>query len=164
MRKKLRLLNKKRKGFTLVETIACCVILAIVTIGAVSISAHISALKVEARNTVYLSTHNLNVMERIRQMSYALSEGEELLSFYGGTLDAAGNRGGNTLFDSSDIYTDVYIQTAVWDDFRVYNVRMESRMVKYKQSLVSTYTMTNIGGYFQPESIEDGADTGVVLP
>lgn len=162
--KKRRRLRKTRKGFTLVETIACCVILAIVTIGTVSISAHISALKVEARNSVYLSTHNLNVMERLRQMSYSLTTDESLLSFYGGTMDAAGNRGGNTIFDTSEIYTDVYIQTAVWDDFKVYVVRMESRMVKYKQTLVSTYTMTNIGGYKQPESIEDGADTGVVLP
>ena len=97
-------------------------------------------------------------------MSYAQAPGEELLNFYGGTIDAAGNRSGNTIFDSSDIYTDVYIQTAVWDDFRVYSIRMESRMVKYKQTLVSTYTMTNIGGYYEPESLEEGADTGVVLP
>lgn len=164
MKKVKTWIQTRRKGFTLVETIACCLILAIVTIGAASVSAHISALKVEARNSVYLTTHNLNVMERLRQMSYSLAEGEELLNFYGGTLDMLGNRGGNPVFDSSDIYTDVYIETAPWDDFRVYNVRIDSRMVKYKQTLVSTYTMTNIGGYKTPESIEDSDEGSVVLP
>lgn len=144
---------KKRRGFTLVETVLCCVILAVVTIGTSSVSAHISALKVEARNTVFLSTHNLNVMERLRQMAYDLGEGEVLLNYYG-----------SELFGTSEIDTDIYIHQTTWDDFYIYNVRLESRMRKYQQTLTSTYTMTNIGGPYIPESIEDVGDTGVILP
>lgn len=144
---------RKRRAFTLVETVLCCVILAIVTIGTASVSAHVSALKVEARNSVFLTTHNLNVMERIRQMSYDLRDGEVLLAYYGPDT-----------FSTSEISTTAYIDQTSLDDFYVYNIRLESKMQGYQQILVSTYTMTNIGGPRKPESIEDGGDPGVTLP
>lgn len=146
---KLRTCLKKRKGFTLVEVIACTLLLAIVVIGAVAVSRQIAMMKTESRNSVYLSTHNLNVMERIRQMSYELAEGEELLAFY--DTDVMGNSQYNTV---------VYIETATFEHFRVYNIRIETRMIGYKQTLVSTYTMTNIGGHHVPDDfIGDGEGT-----
>ncbi len=154
-----KLFSKPRKGFTLIEVIACTVILAIVVIGSMVVSNQISMMKTESRNTVYLSLHNLNVMERLRQMSYELEEGETLLNYY------------NTdVFGNSQYNTDVYLENATFEHFRVYNVRIETRMIGYKQTLVSTYTLTSIGGHHVPDDFlgdsEDPADPsggGVVL-
>lgn len=134
----------KRKGFSLIEVVACTLILAIVVIGTVSVSNKIGLMKTEARNEVQLSLHNLNIMERLRQMSYSLGEGEELLNYYS-----------SDVFGSSTINSDVYIETAIWDDFRIYNIRIESRMKGYNQDLVSAYSMTNIVGYKKPSSMDD---------
>lgn len=138
----------RRKGFTLVETIACCVILAVVTVGVVSVSKHINSLKAEARNDVMLSLHNLDCMERLRQMAYALPTGEELLSYYS-----------SDVFGTNDFDTEVFIEMATLDDYRVYNVRIDSRVIGYKKHLVNTYIFTSIGG---PKPItEDTFDTGI---
>lgn len=136
---------KARKGFTLVEVVACTVILAIVTIGAVAISNQILQMKTEARNTVYLSMHNLNTMERLRQMVYELPKGQMLLSYYN-----------QDTFSSSDILTEVFIDSAVWDDFQIYEVKIESRMKIYHQLLKSSYTLTSIGGYSNLEDSVEG--------
>lgn len=136
---------KSRKGFTLVEVVSCTIILALVVMGAIVVSRQIATMKTESRNTVYLSTHNLNVMEQLRQMSYELADGEELLAFYN-----------SDTFGTSQFNTDVYIDTSLFEHFRVYNIRIESRMIGYKQTLVSTFTMTNIGGHHTPDDFIGG--------
>lgn len=142
-----------RKGFTLVEVIACTVILVMVVIGATLVSRQISVMKTESRNTVYMSLHNLNVMERLRQMSYDLQTGEELLAYYS-----------SDTFGTSEFTTDVYVQMSTWDSFKVYSVRIETRMQGYTQLLISTYTMTNIGGYHRIEDINGtDVDEGIVI-
>lgn len=145
---KFKLVTKKRKGFTLIEVIACTLLLGIVVIGATIVSQQIAVMKTESRNSVYLSLHNLNVMERIRQMSYELVGEEELLSFYD-----------TDMFGDSQYNTNVYIETASFEHFRVYDIRIETRMIGYRQMLVSTYTMTNIGGHHVPDDFI-GAEGG----
>lgn len=142
----MKIIRKKRKGFTLAEVIACTIILALVSIGTSAVSGHISALKVEARNNVYLSTHNLNVMERLRQMAYDKVETEELHSFYD-----------EDVFSTNSIITKVYVQTSIWENFRIYSVRIDSRIPGSKQKLVNTYTLTDIGGHKRLEESNSGA-------
>lgn len=126
---------KTRKGFTLVETVACCLILAVVTVGVVAISQHIALLKTESRNKVQMTLHNLDCMERLRQMSYELGDGEELLNYYD-----------KSVFSNNDFDTEVFLEMTELDTYRVYNVRMITKTVGYKQKLVNTYVFTNIGG------------------
>ena len=132
---------KARKGFTLVEVVACTIILAMVTIGTVSISGRINVMRTDARNATYLSLHNLNVMEELRQRLYNLGPGEELPGFYNATE-----------FSSSTITTTVKLDMATWDNFRVYDVVIDSRVNATKQPLRSRYTLTNIG---RPTYIDD---------
>lgn len=134
-----------RRGFTLVEVIASTVILAVCIIGMAIASQTITRLKTEARNDVFLTTHNLNVMERLRQMTFDLQPGEELLAYYA-----------SDTFGTSEINTDVYIDTSTLGQFRVYDVRIESRMIGYVQMLTSKYAFTNMGGYKSIESMEPG--------
>ena len=125
---------KSKKGFTLVEVIACTVILAMVTIGTVSISARIQIMKSDSRGATYLSLHNLNVMEELREKLYSLPAGEELPAHFE-----------EDVFSSPSILTNVIIDTETWYNYKIYNVTITSRMRQTRQVLRSSYTLTNIG-------------------
>ena len=142
---------KARKGFTLVEVVACTIILATVTLGAVSISSRINAMKVESKNTTYLSLHNLNVMEELRQRVYDLSLGEEMPAFYD-----------SSEFSSSDITTTVSLDMSYLDQYRVYDVVIESRAAN-KQKLKSRYVLTDIGSPHYDGLLEGDEDVVPVL-
>lgn len=145
-------MRKRRKAFTLVEVVVCALILSLVTIGAVSVSSQINALKSSSQNTVYLTLHNLNCMEQLRQMSYDLANGVELFSHYGPDV-----------FGTSKIDTDVYLDMAKMGEFRVYSVRIQSSMKDYNDSLVNTYVFTSIGRYQNSSDVENEDSGSLVL-
>lgn len=124
---------RKKKGFTMVEVVGCTVMLALIVIGVVAVSKAIDEMKVSTRNTVYLSLHNLNCMERLRQI--ALSEDEGLLLSYS-----------DEDLGSDMIETTATIERATWDKYSIYNVTISSRMREMPQRLVSKYIITDIGG------------------
>lgn len=123
----------KKKGFTMVEVVGCTVMLTLIVIGVVAVSKTIDEMKVSTRNTVYLSLHNLNCMERLRQI--ALSEDEGLLLSYS-----------DEDLGSDMIETTATIERATWDKYNIYNVTISSRMREMPQRLVSKYIITDIGG------------------
>ncbi len=125
---------KSRKGFSLVEMVAVVVILAIVTIGTVLVSQSISTMRTQSRNSIYLTTHNLNVMEDLRAEMEELGETGELMASYP-----------ENVYSTEDISTVVTIDVSNWDNFKVYNVKIESRMKKFPQKVTNTFIMTNIG-------------------
>lgn len=161
----LKRLTKPRKGFTLVEMIICALILAIVVICVASISGTLSTLKTETRNSIFLSMHNLNTSERLRQMVYELPEGEQLNAFYGAPTGtgAGGVIDPSDIFSTDEILTRVFVTAGSMDHFQVYVVRIESQMRGYKQRLVSSYTLTNIGGHAPGGSLEDPVESSPVL-
>ena len=124
---------KRRKGFTLLETIGCTVMMAFIVATVTSVSIAIDDLRAGTRNTVFMSTHNLNCMERVRQM--ALETTEDILLFYG-----------DDVMGTDDIETEVILEPATWDHFMIYSVTINSRMRDQKQKLTSKYLITNIGG------------------
>lgn len=138
-------LKRKRKGFSLVEMVAVAIILAIITISVTFVSQAVSVLRTQQRNSIYLSTHNLNVMEQIRREMNQLGETGELPSYYG-DVDGAQDTGIEARdFSTTEIATRVYITKTPWDNFHVYSVRIESRVRGYVQRLNSTYILTDIG-------------------
>lgn len=80
--------RKRRKGFSLIEMVAVAIMLAIITVAVVIISEAVSGLRIRARNNVLLSTHNLNVMEQLRQEMNRIGVGEALEVYYGFLDDA----------------------------------------------------------------------------
>lgn len=160
------ILGKKRKGFTLIEAVACMMVLAIVSLGMFAVSNQINQMRIRARNEIWLSMHNLNCMERLRQMSYELQPGEELLDFYG----SVGNQAGldpshgpivQDIFSTTEAETSVWINMAKLEKFRVYHVRIHSRMIGYTQTLTNTYVFTNMGG---PRYVNIGEEEGTIIP
>lgn len=138
-------IKRKRKGFSLVEMVAVAIILAVITISVTFVSQAVSVLRTQQRNSIYLSTHNLNVMEQIRREMNQLGETGELPSYYG-DVDGAQDTGIEVRdFSTTEIATRVYITKAPWDNFHVYSVRIESRVRGYVQRLNSTYILTDIG-------------------
>lgn len=131
---------KRRRGFTLIEIIGCTVMMALIVIGVVAVSLSIDDMRVGTRNTVYLSTHNLNCMERIRQM--CLDPTQDMLLYYG-----------DDMFGSDEIETDISLTPSTWDHFTAYRVTIESRMREYRQRLTSVYLITDIGGVSYDETI-----------
>lgn len=163
----MKRMRKKRKGFSLVEMIAVAIMLAIITIACVLVSNTVSAMRIRARNNVLLTTHNLNVMEQLRQEMYKIGEYEKLEIYYGFNDDeeerdvivAVGldpddvnnyRPNYSTYADSlypntGDIRTDVYLDISEWDHFHIYSVRIESKVIGYAQQLTNTYVLTDIG-------------------
>lgn len=157
-------LARKRKGLTLAEIIICTLVLAVVTIGVVSVGNSIAVMKTETRNSVFLSIHNLNVAEQLRQMLLELPEGQELAAYYGASTD--GNVGGIAAkdpFSTRDITTRVFLSKVTMDTFDVYSVRVESQMRGYYQTMTDTFTMTNIGGHLPGGSLENPEESSPVL-
>lgn len=133
-------LARSRSGFTLVEVIGATVMLALIVVAVVRVSGAIDSLRTDTRNMVYLSTHNLDCAERIRQL--CLDDSQELLLFYG-----------DDVLGSDEIETTAELEVATWDDYNVYSVKITSKMRDYEQRLVSDYLLTDIGGVRYTESI-----------
>lgn len=131
---------RQRKGFTLIEVIGCTVMMSLIVIAVVAISLAIDGMRVSTRNSVYMSVHNLNCMERVRQM--CLDENQSVLLYYG-----------DEVMGSDTIETDVTLEPATWDHFTVYSVTVNSKMRDGKQRLTSTYLITDIGGVSYTEEI-----------
>lgn len=130
----------RRSGFTLVEVIGSTVMLALIVVGVVSVSMAIDGLRTQTKNAVYLSTHNLDCMERIRQM--CLDDSQEMLLYYG-----------DDVLGSDSIETTAELVPATWDHYNVYNVTIKSKMRDYQQQLTSEYLITDIGAVRYTEQI-----------
>lgn len=131
---------RRRKGFTLIEVIGCTVMLCLIVIGVVAVSYSIDDMRTRTRNTVYLSIHNLDCMERVRQM--CLDPTQDILLYYG-----------DDTFGSDDIETEVTLTPSAWDHYTVYSVTVSSKMREQNQRLVSEYLITDIGGVSYDEEI-----------
>lgn len=127
---------KRRKGFTLIEMIAATVLLALIVIACAALTTHLAGQKVVTEATVYLSTHNLNCMERLRQKAATIGDisSETLTDYYG-----------DEEFGNLDIETHVYIERASIEQFTVYRVTIKSKMREIPQTLTSRYILTSIG-------------------
>lgn len=127
---------KSRRGFTLIEILAATIMLAIVVIACTQLTGAISSQKTTTESTVYLSTHNLNCMERMRQKAASLGGlvSEHLLDYYG-----------DDEFGTTDIETHIFVETASLEQFWVYRVTIQSKMRDLPQRLTSKYILTNIG-------------------
>lgn len=123
----------RRKGFTMIEVIGCTVMMALIVIAVVAVSLAIDGLRANTRNSVYMSVHNLDCIERIRQMCFDTTQ--DMLLYYG-----------DDVFGSSDIQTEVSLEPATWDHYTIYRVTVSSKMRDEKQRLTSTYLITDIGG------------------
>lgn len=149
---------KKRSGFTLIEMVVVTIILAIVTVACVVVSRAVNEQRIQARNSIYLTTHNLNVMEQLRQYMNQLGESGGLYSYYGyqdddqenyqlqqqGVLNpTAADRRPD--YSTNDVRTEVFIEIVPWDNFHLYNIRIESKLVGYKSRVTNEYIMTDIG-------------------
>ena len=130
----------RRKGFTLIEVIGSTIMLALIVVGVVSVSMAIDGLRTQTRNSVYLSTHNLDCMERIRQI--CLDEGQDMLLYYG-----------DDVLGSSDIETTAELVVSRWDHYNVYSVTIHSQMRGYRQKLTSEYIITDIGAVRYSEEL-----------
>ena len=123
---------KKRKGFTMIEMIASTALLTLIVIGVMSSSLMIESLETQTKNTVYLSVHNLNCMERLRKECTESDSG--LLSYYG-----------DDYLGTIDIETVAYLERATWDHFNIYRVKIQSNVRETSQVLTSEYVITDIG-------------------
>lgn len=110
-------------------------VMSIIIIAVTTFSMQISAIKTRSKNIVYLTQHNLNCMEQLRQMCRAGTG--DLLTYYG-----------DDTFGSLDIETEVSIETQVWDNFKIYKVTLTSKPRDGAEGdkLVNEFVMTNIGG------------------
>lgn len=138
-------LKKKRRGFSLVEMVATAIVLAITVISVTYISQAVTVLRTQHRNSVYLTTHQLNVMEQLRREMNQLGENAELESYYGAVDPMEHPDIVTKDFSTTSITTEVYVTKSTWDNFNVYYVQVDSRMKGYVQRLKSTYILTDIG-------------------
>lgn len=125
---------KRRKGFSMIEMITCTIILALIVITVVRSSMAIDTLRVQTRDSVYLSLHNLNTMERLRQQ--CLEDGSTMLLYYD-----------DVALGTATIETEAFLKEASVDHFRIYKVRIESKVRDTNQRLTSEYIITSIGEY-----------------
>ena len=132
-------MRKRRKGFSMIESLWTIVMLAVIVAGVTASSIVIRAMEANTKNTVYLSIHNLNCMERLRQE--CLANGAGMLQFYD-----------DTMLGSTDIETVAHLEHSSWDHFNIYEVRIESKVRDSKHKLVSEYVITDIGGVSFDES------------
>lgn len=163
---------KKRSGFTLVEMVVVTIVLAIVTIACVIVSRAVNDQRVQSRNSIYLTTHNLNVMEQLRRYMNTEGEGKVLYSYYGFQDDdeeralivAAGEDPATTPlrpdYSTEDVRTEVFIEIVPWDNFHLYNIRIESKLIGYNSRVTNNYIMTDIGIEKNPITVPDPAPAG----
>lgn len=131
---------KRRAGFTMLEMVATAAFMAIIVVSLIATSDSVSTLRTNTRDTVYLSVHNLNCMERLRQMCLSADSG--LLYYYG-----------DSDFGTTDIETEIFIERAEWDSFNIYSVRIESKIRESRNRLVADYVLTDIGATVLRESV-----------
>lgn len=130
------LFTKSRKGFTLLEMLASTIFMAFIVLAAMQLTLALETQRTVASDTIYLSIHNLNCMERLRQMAQQLSLDST------GTLQSYYS---DSIFGTIEVKTEVYIDEANLGEYHVYNVRIESRMRDFPQKLYSEYILTDIG-------------------
>lgn len=135
---------RRRKGFTLIEMMASTILLGFIIVCVASLSRAIGMQKTTSENTVYLSLHNLECMERLRQMAATVGQipSQQLANVYG-----------DEEMGSLDIETHVYVETAKYQQFYVYRVTVRSKMRELPQRLTSHYIMTSIGSAVYDEDV-----------
>ena len=131
---------KRRKGFSMIEMVTCTVLMSLIVTVVVASSMAINTLRVQTRDSVYLSLHNLNCMERLRQE--CLDNEESLAAYYP-----------DSKLGSIEIETQAYLEESTWDHYSIYRVTIESKIRETKQRLKSEYIITNIGGYEVAEDL-----------
>lgn len=148
---------RKRSGFTLIEMVVVTIILAIVTLGCTAVGKAVNDQRIMARNSIYLTTHNLNVMEQLRLYMNGLGIHGALVSYYGFQDDdqeralmiAEGKDPAVTPlrpdYSTDDVRTEVFVTTVPWDNFHLYNIRIESKLIGYNARVTNEYIMTDIG-------------------
>ena len=134
---------KRRKGFTMIEMIATTILIAFIVIAIVRATTAVAAYRVRTRDTVYLSVHNVNTMERLRQE--CLEGDADLLLYYD-----------DSYFGSDYISTEVFVSRAYWDSQNVYSVEISSRVRDSGNMLKSEYVITDIGAVRVEESFNQG--------
>lgn len=122
---------KRRKGFTLVEVIATAVLISLIVVIVVQATMSVNALRVKTSDSVRLSVHNLNTIERLRQMCQDETYG--LLRFYG-----------DEVLGSTEVETTATIDWTLWDRYYIYDVVLESKMRGTGNRLVSRCVITDI--------------------
>ncbi len=136
-------MKRTLKGFTLVEMIIVVIVLAMVTVSCAMITQSVAAVRTQAKHSVYLSLHHLNVMESLRQEMNTLGETKTLNAYYGPPGASTGMTTHD--FSTADISTQVFVETTTWDNFHIYSVRIESKVNGYTHRLTSSYVLTDIG-------------------
>lgn len=122
----------RRMGFTLIEMVACTVILSILIISVLSVAKTVKAAQVEARNKTYMAVHQLDIMERLKQMAYSESN---LLSYYG-----------TEVLGTDKFKTDAKVETAVMGDFLLYRVTLRTSERSSGMLMSNTFVLSNAGG------------------
>jgi len=137
---------RRRRGFTLIEMMASTILLAVIVITVMALSRGIGMQKTTTENTVYLSLHNLECMERLRRMAATIGAipSQQLGNYYD-----------DSEFGSIDIETNIYIETANYQHFHVYRVTIRSKMRDFPQRLTSHYIMTSIGSAVYDETVNN---------
>lgn len=108
--------------------------MALIILGVMKVTVTINSLRTATRDTVYLSVHNLNCMEKIRQ-DFVYGDRSPLL-YYG-----------------DDELGDLYITTSAelsqssWGNYNIYYVVLKSRMRESSVSLTNEFMFTDIGEF-----------------
>lgn len=132
--------HESRRGFTLVEMVACTVILSMVILGIISVAKTIKTSQVESRNNTYMAMHQLNIIGRIKKMAL---ESEHLMGYYA-----------EDVFSTSEFRTTVTVQESSLGEFLVYRVEMRTETVETGDRMSNSFIITNIGGPRHESSLE----------
>ena len=126
---------KRRKGNTLIDVIVSTALITFICIVVVQSTLAIDGMRAATRNTVFMSVHNLNCMERIRLLCQENPGG--LLLYYG-----------DDQMGSLKYETEVTLEPTMWDHFNIYEVKVSTKMREGEQRLVSNYIITDIGSMY----------------
>lgn len=140
MYKLFRKFRKTRKGFSMLESIASAIILSIIIIGVLSVKRTVQAENIRARESLYMSMHQLSVMEELKQMSGR----SRLLAYYGPSE-----------FSTLEFETTVNVTESSIGDFLVYYVELNTYNEDKSEHMRNTFTMTNIGSTQREDSLDD---------
>lgn len=130
--------HQKKKGFTLVEAVVTTLLISITCLTVAKVVISVNNSRMDMQNTVYLSNHNLNCMERLRQM--ARDTDGMLLDHYG-----------SETFGTNDFDTNVDIETVPLGDYFIYYVDIQSSTKTNGRfnKAEDTFIMTNIGEAYE---------------
>lgn len=124
----------------MLESIASALILSIIIIGVLSVKRVVQTESIRARESLYMSMHQLNVMEELKQMAGRA----RLLAYYGPTE-----------FSTLEYETTVNIEESAMGDFIIYYVEMDTYNEDKSEHMHNAFTMTNIGATQKEESLDD---------